>query len=43
MEYAAGSITSVLAYRMLKVEDWPCLVEGMNLPARGRVIGMSPR
>jgi hypothetical protein len=22
-EYAAGSITSVLAYRMLKVEDWP--------------------
>jgi hypothetical protein len=42
-EYAAGSITSVLAYKMLKVLDWPCFVELTNFPALGREMGISPR
>jgi hypothetical protein len=43
LEYAAGSITSVLAYKMLKVLDCPCRVDETFLPALGRVMGMSPR
>jgi len=42
-EYAAGSITSVVAYKMLKVEDCPCFVELTNFPALGREMGISPR
>jgi hypothetical protein len=37
-------MTSVLAYKILKVLDWLSrVVEDETLPALGRVIGMSPR
>jgi hypothetical protein len=42
-EYAAGSITSVFAYRILKTLDCPVRVRAEALPAFGRVIGISPR
>ena len=46
-EYAAGSITSVLAYKILKVLEFACRLEYEtllpDLAALGRVIGISPR
>jgi len=46
-EYAAGSMTSVLAYKMLKTLALSCRVAyadwALYLPERGRVMGMSPR
>jgi hypothetical protein len=37
-------MTSVLAYKMLKVLDWLIrVVEAEIRPALGRVMGMSPR